>query len=109
MKGIVKQTIQAESVGNSRPDDVPAVRPFFSFRPATDVIETARRRRADCVFIGAEEIGFIERVFCGDFVASVALRAECSVEVVRGPVRRGAEISGGAAGACQKDPLPVAS
>jgi nucleotide-binding universal stress UspA family protein len=55
--------------------------------PATDVIETARRWRADCVFMGAEELGFIERVFCGDFVASVASRAECSVEVVRGPVR----------------------
>jgi nucleotide-binding universal stress UspA family protein len=54
--------------------------------PATDVIETARRWRADCVFIGAEELSFIERVFCGDFVAGVAARAECSVEVVRRPV-----------------------
>jgi nucleotide-binding universal stress UspA family protein len=55
--------------------------------PAADVIETARRWSADCVFIGAEEMSFIERVFCGDFVATVASRAECSVEVVRGPVR----------------------
>jgi len=77
--------------------------------PATDVIETTRRWRADCVFIGAEETSFIERVFCGDFVASVASGAECSVEVVRGPVRRGAEISEGAALARHKDFLPVAS
>jgi len=77
--------------------------------PATDVIETARRWRADCVFIGAEEMSFIEKVFCGDFVAGVASLAGCSVEVVRGPVRRGAEISRGAAGARQKDSLPVAS
>jgi nucleotide-binding universal stress UspA family protein len=53
----------------------------------TDVIETARRWRADCVFIGAEKINFFERVFCGDVVASVASRAECSVEIVRPPVR----------------------
>jgi nucleotide-binding universal stress UspA family protein len=77
--------------------------------PATDVIEAARRWRADCVFIGAEETSLIERVFCGDFVASVASGAECSVEVVRGPVRRGAEISEGAALARHKDFLPVAS
>ena len=77
--------------------------------PATDVIEAARRWRADCVFIGSEKMGFFERVFCGDFVASVASGAECSVEVVRGPVRRGAEISEGAALARHKDFLPVAS
>lgn len=77
--------------------------------PATDVIETARRWRADCVFVGAEEMSFIERIFCSDFVASVASQAECSVEVVRGPLRCGAEISEGAAGARHKDSLPVAS
>jgi len=77
--------------------------------PATDVIETARRWRADCVFIGAEQISLIERVICGDFVASVASRAECSVEVVRGPLRRVAETSEGDACASHKDSLPLAS
>jgi len=77
--------------------------------PATDLIETARRRRADCVFIGAEEMSFIEKVFCGGFVASVAARAECSVEVVRGPIRYNAEISEFAIGARHEDSLPVAS
>ncbi len=77
--------------------------------PASDVIETARRWRADCVFIGAEEMSFIERMFCGGFVASVATRAECSVEVVRGPLRYGAEISEFAVSARPEDSLPVAS
>jgi hypothetical protein len=76
---------------------------------ATDVTETARRWRADCVFIGSEEMSLIERVFCGDFVASVASRAECSVEVVRAWLRCGARISEGAANARNKNPLPVAS
>jgi hypothetical protein len=44
--------------------------------PAADVIEVARRWLADCVFIGAEEMSFIEKIFCGDFVACVASRAE---------------------------------
>jgi nucleotide-binding universal stress UspA family protein len=76
---------------------------------AADVIETARRWRADCIFIGAEEMSLIEKVFCGDFVARVASQAECSVEIVRGPVRCGAEFSEGAAGASHKDFLPVTS
>jgi nucleotide-binding universal stress UspA family protein len=76
---------------------------------ATDVIETARRWRADCVFIGAEKMGFLERMFCGDSVSSIAARAECSVEVVRGPVRREEANSEYTAGAHHKYSLPVAS
>ena len=77
--------------------------------PAADLIEAARRWRADCVFIWGEEMSLIERVFCVDFVAIVASRAECSVEVVRAPVRCGVEISEGAASARNKNPLPIAS
>lgn len=77
--------------------------------PATGVIETARRWRADCVFIGAEKMSFIEKVLCGNLFTNVASRAECSVEVVRGPVRHGVEISEFAAGARHKDSLPIAS
>jgi nucleotide-binding universal stress UspA family protein len=76
--------------------------------PATDVIESARRWRADCVFIGAEEMSFIERFFCGDFVASVASRAECSVEVVRRPVHGDTINSELSIGDRHKDSLPVA-
>jgi nucleotide-binding universal stress UspA family protein len=82
---------------------------IMSGSPATDVVETARRWRADCVFIGAEEMSLIERVFCEDFVSNVASRAECSVEVVRGPLRCGAEISEFAPDPRHKDFLPVAS
>jgi hypothetical protein len=76
---------------------------------ATDVIETARRWRADCIFMGAEKMSFFERVFCDDFVASVAARAECSFEVVSGLLRCGAEIPEFPAGARHKETLPVAS
>ena len=75
---------------------------------ANDVIETARRRRVDCVFIRAEKMSFIERMFCGNLVSGVAARAECSVEVVRGPIRYGAKISECADGAHHKDSLPIA-
>jgi nucleotide-binding universal stress UspA family protein len=77
--------------------------------PTADVIETARRWSADCVFIGAEEMSFIERVFCGDFVATVASQAECSVEVVRGPVRCDVANFELPIAANHQDSLPVAS
>lgn len=77
--------------------------------PATDVIEKARQWRADCVFIGSEKMSFFEKMFCGDLVSSVAARAECSFEVVRGPVRRDAANSEGAVGARHKESLPIAS
>ncbi len=77
--------------------------------PATDVIETARRWGADCVFISAEEKSFIERVFCGAFVASVASQAECSVEVVRCPARCDVANFGLPVSADYKDSLPVSS
>jgi nucleotide-binding universal stress UspA family protein len=77
--------------------------------PATDVIETARWWRADCVFIGAEQMSFIERIFCGDFVVSVASQAECSVEVVRGPSRRDVANFDLHISANHKDSLPAAS
>jgi nucleotide-binding universal stress UspA family protein len=75
---------------------------------APGVIETARRWRADCIFIGASEAQFFERLICDAFVAKVAARAECSVEVVRGPIRCEEAISEFAAGAWHDDPLPVA-
>ena len=77
--------------------------------PATGVIEIARRWRADCVFVWAEEMNFFEKMICGDFVASVAARAECSVEVVRDPVRRYAANSKFTSGAHHEDLLPVVS
>ena len=43
----------------------------------------ARRMAADCVFLGAKGHGRIERLLLGSVSATVAARAECSVEVVR--------------------------
>ena len=71
--------------------------------PATGVIEIARRWKADSVFVWAEKMSLFERVFCGNLVASIASRVECSVEVVRGPVRRVVEMSEFAAEARNKD------
>ena len=76
---------------------------------ASGVIETARRWRADCIFIGAEEASFFERLIGGNLVANVAARAECSVEVVRGPIRCDHAIPEFAAGAWDDGSLPVAS
>jgi hypothetical protein len=72
-------------------------------------LETARRWRADCIFIGAAEAPFFERLICGNLVAKVAARAECSVEVVRGPSCCDQAISEFTAGAWNEDFLPVAS
>jgi nucleotide-binding universal stress UspA family protein len=77
--------------------------------PTPVVIEAARQWRADCVFIGVEKIGFFKRMVCGDFVASVAARAACSVEIVRGPIRYGARVPKGAVGANHIDSLLIAS
>ena len=43
----------------------------------------AERRDADCIFVGATGMGRIERVLLGSVSSAVAMRAHCSVEVVR--------------------------
>lgn len=43
----------------------------------------AESRDADCIFVGATGMGRIERMFIGSVSSSVAIRAHCSVEVVR--------------------------
>jgi hypothetical protein len=61
---------------NLQSANLPVTSEIMAGSPAADVIEVARRWLADCVFIGAEEMSFIEKIFCGDFVACVASRAE---------------------------------
>ena len=39
---------------------------------------------ADCIFVGARGMGRLERFLIGSVSSSVAARAHCSVEVVRG-------------------------
>ncbi|MCI0389740.1 MAG: universal stress protein [Acidobacteria bacterium] len=89
--------------------DLPVTSEIMAGFPATDVIEIARQWHADCVFIGAREMNFIERLISGNPVTSLASRAECSVEVVRGSIRCEEKISEFHAGARHKDSLPVAS
>lgn len=43
----------------------------------------AESRDADCIFVGTTGMGRIERTFIGSVSSAVAMRAHCSVEVVR--------------------------
>jgi nucleotide-binding universal stress UspA family protein len=54
--------------------------------PAPALVREARRWRADCIFLGANGHGRLERLLLGSVSASVAARAPCTVEVFR---RRG--------------------
>lgn len=51
--------------------------------PVSLILEEARALGADAVFLGARGHRFMERFLLGSVSASVATRAECSVEVVR--------------------------
>jgi nucleotide-binding universal stress UspA family protein len=43
----------------------------------------AESRDADCIFVGTMGMGWIERTLIGSVSSAVAMRAHCSVEVVR--------------------------
>ena len=43
----------------------------------------AETRDADCIFVGTRGMGWIERTLIGSVSSAVAVRAHCSVEVVR--------------------------
>jgi nucleotide-binding universal stress UspA family protein len=51
--------------------------------PKTVLLELASRWRADAVFLGARGLGRWERIVLGSVSTAVAVRAPCSVEVVR--------------------------
>ena len=52
--------------------------------PKHALLDEADAWKADCVFVGAKGHSRLERVILGSVSASVAARAQCSVEVVRG-------------------------
>jgi nucleotide-binding universal stress UspA family protein len=52
--------------------------------PKHALVEEAGAWKADCVFVGAKGHSRLERVILGSVSASVATRAQCSVEIVRG-------------------------
>ena len=56
--------------------------------PATRILEEARRWRADLVVLGSHGRGTAARIFLGSVSNVVALRAPCSVEIVRRATRQ---------------------
>lgn len=51
--------------------------------PKQLLISEAKRRNADCIFVGARGLNPVDRFVMGSVSSSVAARAHCSVEVVR--------------------------
>jgi nucleotide-binding universal stress UspA family protein len=51
--------------------------------PKHVLVREAEVRGADCVFVGAQGLGRLERLLIGSVASAVAARATCSVEVVR--------------------------
>jgi nucleotide-binding universal stress UspA family protein len=51
--------------------------------PKRVLVEEAEQWGADCIFVGAQGHGRVEKFFLGSVSAAVAARAHCSVEVVR--------------------------
>jgi len=60
----------------------------FHCRPGTPyrvLIQEAEQFRADCIYVGARGLGRMDRLLLGSVSSSVAMRATCSVEIVRPP------------------------
>lgn len=51
--------------------------------PAQTIVEEARHRRIDSIFLGTRELGVIENLLFRSVSATVAAKADCSVEIVR--------------------------
>lgn len=51
--------------------------------PRRALLQEAEQFEADCIFVGARGLSFIERIFLGSVSSCVATSATCSVEVVR--------------------------
>ncbi len=52
-------------------------------RPGKLLCREAERWEADCIFVGANQLGRVDRFLLGSISASVAARAHCSVEIAR--------------------------
>jgi len=51
--------------------------------PKKVLCEEAEKWKADCIFVGADRMGLLDRLLLGSVSSAVATRAHCSVEVVR--------------------------
>jgi nucleotide-binding universal stress UspA family protein len=60
--------------------------------PKHVLLDEAEQWAADCLFVGARGLSRVERFLLGSVSASVAARAHCSVEVVRGVVERSGDV-----------------
>lgn len=54
--------------------------------PKSLLCAEAESMQADCIFVGAQGLGRLERVLTGSVSAGVAARAHCSVEIIRSQV-----------------------
>jgi nucleotide-binding universal stress UspA family protein len=52
-------------------------------KPRSELLQESERGGVDCIFMGARGLSRIEWVLLGSVSATVAARAQCSVEVVR--------------------------
>ena len=51
--------------------------------PQRALLEEIARWGADCVFVGSRGLGQVKRFLLGSVSAAVAVRAHCSVEIIR--------------------------
>ncbi|MGH7177405.1 MAG: universal stress protein, partial [Tepidisphaeraceae bacterium] len=51
--------------------------------PKHVLIDQAKNWSADCIFVGARGLSRVERFLLGSVSTAVAMRADCSVEIVR--------------------------
>jgi nucleotide-binding universal stress UspA family protein len=52
-------------------------------RPIQLLCHTAAEWKAECIFVGANQMGRVDRLLLGSVSAGVAMRALCSVEIIR--------------------------
>lgn len=51
--------------------------------PKRILVEEVESWKADCIFVGAERLGLLDRILLGSVSSAVATRSNCSVEIVR--------------------------
>jgi len=81
-RGVLREILD-QDVDRARRDGLAVSAEIASGVAAGVLVRTARRWKADCVFVGATSRSKAERFLLGSVSSAVADRAPCSVEVVR--------------------------
>ncbi len=81
-RGAIRAAMERDAARAQR-DGVVVTAEILSGVPAGTLVRTARKWRADCVFVGATSHGRVDRFLLGSVSSAVADRASCSVEIVR--------------------------